>query len=295
VKIPSSKIWLAKKPDMENIINKSGKKNEWARWALGTVIAIGAAGGGFIALFGYFDDDVDSIEFDPDVTQQEVIVGSKTTLGLNQRDANGRPTSEKITWTSNDPTIAAVSNNGVVSAIKEGSTNIVARAENVQKSMTINVKSNNGNDDKPAPVVKKYMLRQQISKIGGWKHKGGDKDIYSKNGRKTLVELKSTTKVSRNNIVVSVYFRVREERRDYTEFYGTLKKTFPVKEGKLIRIDTGDINFSRSVRDKVRDKKIKNFGYWKDITVHIDSYGDDHKYVGFSGSVSIPYYVEVSQ
>lgn len=280
---------------MENVIKKAGKKAEWARWALGTVIAIGAAGGGFIALFEYFNDDVDSIQFDPDVTQQQMIVGSKTTLGINQRDANDRPTLEKITWTSSNPAIATVSNNGVVSAIKEGSTNIVARVENVQKSMAINVKSNSGNDDTPAPVLKKYVLKQQISKIGGWKHKGGDKDIYSKKGRKTLVELKSKTRVSRNNIIVSVYFRVREERRDYTEFYGTLKKTFPINEGKLIRIDTGDINYSRSVRDKVRDKKINNFGYWKDITVHIDSYGDDHKYVGFSGNVSIPYYVEVSQ
>jgi len=88
------------------------------------------------------------------VTSTVVITGSPTgtlpmgqTLQLNAsaREANGRELFRPVSWTSSTPSVATVSNTGLVTSVGVGTTTITATAEGKSSTQAINVTP-------PAPV-----------------------------------------------------------------------------------------------------------------------------------------------
>lgn len=265
----------------------NGNKKKFSidiKWVVGILIALIAAGGGFVAIVDKYEaHPVAKVAIIPN--DLNIKVKTKLKLVINQFDQKGEPTNYPVQWSSNDLSVASVSNQGIVVANKVGSTQILSKVQDITSSITVNVI--------PNKIQKKFILKKGINKFGGWKHKGGDHDIFSKTGRTTFLRLKSTTRFSGNKIRVEVYFRIREDRKDHTEFYGKKTWSFTVPHGMVSKIEPGDIDYSKHEPGKIRKVRVPDQGFWSNIIIQADSKGKDHKVVGFSGNVRIPYWAEV--
>lgn len=80
---------------------------------------------------------VASVELSPSAAP--VTVGSSTTLTATLRDADGRPLTRNVTWTSDNSAVASVSNTGVVTGVSPGSATITAASEGRSASARITV------------------------------------------------------------------------------------------------------------------------------------------------------------
>ncbi len=69
-----------------------------------------------------------------------VVIGDVLHLTATPRDPAGKPlTGRPVTWTSSDPSVAIVSNSGVVTAVGEGSATITATSEGQRGTATVTV------------------------------------------------------------------------------------------------------------------------------------------------------------
>ena len=69
-----------------------------------------------------------------------VVIGDLLHLTATPRDPAGKPlTGRPVTWTSSDPSVAIVSNSGVVTAVGEGSATITATSEGQRGTATVTV------------------------------------------------------------------------------------------------------------------------------------------------------------
>lgn len=108
-----------------------------------------------------------------DKTEVQLEVGAKTTIVATVQPENA--TNKNVTWKSLDESIASVSNNGIITANKEGKTSIVVTTEDGMYEETIEVtvtKKENNDDDIYKPDTDKKddtvapSLPQTGEKIG---------------------------------------------------------------------------------------------------------------------------------
>ena len=75
-----------------------------------------------------------------------LALGESTNLSTSLRDANGAPVVALVTWSSSVPSVASV-NDGFVTALQPGTTEITASASGLSGSATVTVQ------DQEAPTV----------------------------------------------------------------------------------------------------------------------------------------------
>ena len=82
-----------------------------------------------------------------------VEVGQNTQATATLLDAYGRVVNRQVTWTSSDPSIATVSDSGVVTGVRVGSAVITASRGNRSGSATVTVVAGPGGTGSPPPVA----------------------------------------------------------------------------------------------------------------------------------------------
>ena len=88
------------------------------------------------------DKNTDTDVFELDSLEVELQEGAKLTVKATAKDHDGNPV--PITWTSKDESVATVKD-GVITAVKEGETVIVADANGVTREIKVTVTKAGGN------------------------------------------------------------------------------------------------------------------------------------------------------
>lgn len=122
---------------------------------------------------------------------------------------------------------------------------------------------------------------------------GGDRDVNSKSGRKTSVELSVTiTKKDEANLNAKIFLKVTEVASNNTSLQGETNVTIPVnKEIKSIDINPASFTYSKIIYDKHHEWYSLGApcAWLGTIYVKIDAdASDDTKYVGIQGTFKVP-------
>lgn len=93
----------------------------------------------------------------------DLLVGETTTASAVLRDADGNTLAGRvITWASTNPGVAAVTQGGIVTAVAEGTTSIIATSEGVQGPATLQVSGT-----APNLTVTGVLLTQSVQRADG--------------------------------------------------------------------------------------------------------------------------------
>jgi hypothetical protein len=108
--------------------------------ALGTATITAAAGSkSGVAIINVLPEPIASITVAP--ANDTLLVGETAQLTATLRDAANNIVTRPVTWTSTVPTVASVSNSGLVTGVADGTATISAAAEGRSASATIRVLS----------------------------------------------------------------------------------------------------------------------------------------------------------
>lgn len=147
---------------------------------------------------------------------------------------------------------------------------------------------------------KDSFAQGQISSLGKMSHTGGDKDIFSKSGRRTNVTLKvHHLRISDDGLawLADVYYQVKEGRKDYTsfDFTETVRCAIPedAKKGKSFITNVRDYDRSWAVfgeNHEVMDVPyIESTPIAEGSNYRIDGKGNDEGTVFVDLNLSVPF------